>query len=62
MLNDQQWNRLAQLGGNVAALHRLMTKDDSLEGVPSLGTLHRTLRRDLRAGRPLDSAGASQAG
>ncbi|MDF4254582.1 ATP-binding protein [Streptomyces sp. WMMB303] len=60
-LDDQQWNRLAQLGGNVAALHRLMTKDDSLQGVPSLGTLHRTVRRDLRAGRPLESAVASRA-
>ncbi|NSC25749.1 ATP-binding protein [Streptomyces albus subsp. chlorinus] len=60
-LNDQQWNRLAQMGGNVAALHRQMTKDDSLENVPSLGTLHRTVRRDLRAGRPLESAGASRA-
>ncbi|MBQ1122996.1 hypothetical protein [Streptomyces sp. B15] len=43
-LNDHQWNRLAQLGGNVAALHRQMTKDDSLENVPSLGTLHRVAR------------------
>ncbi|MGI5350239.1 hypothetical protein ACQEU8_18955 [Streptomyces sp. CA-250714] len=58
VLDDQQWARLAEVGGNVAALHRQMTSDSALQHVPSLGTLQRTVRRDLREGRPLETAGS----
>lgn len=61
-LDDEQWVVLAEVGGNVAALHRRMTADgSSLAGsAPSLGTLHRVVRRDLRAGRVLEVARPSR--
>ncbi|MET9518255.1 AAA family ATPase [Streptomyces sp. NPDC002994] len=55
-LNDELWAVLAEVGGNVAALHRRMTGDGSSGSVPSLGTLHRVVQRDLRAGRVLEAA------
>lgn len=48
------------MGGNVAALYRRMTADGPAEGVPSLGTLHRAVSRDLRAGRVLEVARPSR--
>ncbi len=61
-LDDEQWAVLAEVGGNVAALHRRLTADGSrLPGsVPSLGTLHRVVRRDLQAGRVLEVARPSR--
>ncbi|MCX5130019.1 ATP-binding protein [Streptomyces sp. NBC_00347] len=61
-LDDEQWAVLAEVGGNVAALHRQMTADGSpLSGsLPSLGTLHRVVRRDLQAGRVLEVARPSR--
>ncbi|MFD8514381.1 AAA family ATPase [Streptomyces antimycoticus] len=50
-LSDHAWEVLAQVGGNVAALHRNM-KEAGGE-VPSLASLHRVVRRDLQAGRVL---------
>ncbi|MGW0884641.1 hypothetical protein [Streptomyces sp. NPDC002671] len=55
-LSDAWWAQLAEVGGNVAALHRRMTDDGAVEGVPSLGTLRRSVSRDLRAGRVLQVA------
>lgn len=61
-LDGEQWEILAGVGGNVAALRRRMTGDgsSSLQGVPSLGTLHRAVQRDLRAGRVLEVARPSR--
>ncbi|MFG2563685.1 hypothetical protein [Streptomyces sp. NPDC048496] len=56
-LDDVLWARLEQLGGNVAELHRELGRagDESpLEGrLPSLATMHRAVREQLRAGRVL---------
>ncbi|MFJ2194089.1 ATP-binding protein, partial [Kitasatospora sp. NPDC087861] len=59
-VTDELWARLSELGGNVAALHRELTAragSDSGRGsagsVPSLGTLHRAVQRERRAGRVL---------
>lgn len=61
VLDDELWAVLAEVGGNVAALHRRMTADgSSVVGVPSLGTLHRVVQRDLRAGRVLEVARPSR--
>ncbi|MCC0100717.1 ATP-binding protein [Streptomyces flavotricini] len=61
-LGDGLWAGLAGVGGNVAALHRRMTAggSSSAVGVPSLGTLHRAVQRDLRAGRVLEVARPSR--
>ncbi|MFD9106310.1 AAA family ATPase [Streptomyces virginiae] len=61
-LDDGLWTVLAEAGGNVAALHRRMTAEgaSSPAGVPSLGTLHRAVQRDLRAGRVLGVARPSR--
>ncbi|MER8098632.1 hypothetical protein [Streptomyces goshikiensis] len=61
-LDDGLWAGLAEVGGNVAALHRRMTADGSSSavGVPSLGTLYRRVQRDLRAGRVLEVARPSR--
>jgi hypothetical protein len=50
-LSDQAWEVLAQAGGNVAVLHRLLK--EAAGEVPSLASLHRVVRRDLQAGRVL---------
>lgn len=54
-LDDVLWARLEQLGGNVAELHRELERagdESSLEGrLPSLATMHRAVREQLRAGR-----------
>ncbi|WP_189220852.1 MULTISPECIES: ATP-binding protein [Streptomyces] len=56
--NDALWARLQELNGNVAQLHRELGQaggDTPLEGrLPSLTTLHRVVRDDLRAGRVLE--------
>ncbi|MFI5621400.1 hypothetical protein [Streptomyces sp. NPDC051567] len=61
-LSDVWWTRLAGVGGNVAAVYRWFAADGSLSpgSVPSLGTLHRVVRRDLQAGRVLVVARASR--
>ncbi|MFI9187630.1 AAA family ATPase [Streptomyces goshikiensis] len=61
-LDDEQWQVLAEVGGNVAALYRRLTADgvSSSTNVPSLGTLHRAVQRDLRAGRVLEVARPSR--
>ncbi|MER6251938.1 ATP-binding protein [Streptomyces sp. NPDC001584] len=61
-LDDGLWAVLAEAGGNVAGLHRRMTAEglSSPAGVPSLGTLHRVVQRDLRAGRVLEVARPSR--
>ncbi|MFF0294504.1 AAA family ATPase [Kitasatospora sp. NPDC004614] len=60
VVTDEFWARLSELGGNVAALHRELTGQaacgpgqESAGPVPSLGTLHRAVRREQRAGRVL---------
>ncbi|MFJ6054637.1 AAA family ATPase [Streptomyces sp. NPDC092307] len=62
VLDDEQWQVLAEVGGNVAALYRRLTADGSSSrgSVPSLGTLHRVVRRDLQAGRVLEVARPSR--
>ncbi|MEU6807684.1 AAA family ATPase [Streptomyces sp. NPDC046831] len=50
-VSDQAWEVLAQAGGNVAALHRHLKAAGG--EVPSLASLHRVVRRDLRSGRVL---------
>ncbi|MEW2127898.1 ATP-binding protein [Streptomyces sp. NPDC007259] len=62
VLDDEQWAVLAEVGGNVAELHRRLTAGvESLSvDVPSVGTLHRVVRRDLRAGRVLEVARPSR--
>ncbi|MER5351869.1 ATP-binding protein [Kitasatospora sp. NPDC002551] len=54
-VSDELWDRLSELGGNVAALHRELTAQagNGPRPVPSLGTLHRAVRREQRAGRVL---------
>ncbi|MFI8106832.1 AAA family ATPase [Streptomyces sp. NPDC086023] len=61
-LDDEQWSTLTEVGGNVAALHRRLTADGSSApgSVPSLGTLHRVVRRDLQSGRVLEVARPSR--
>ncbi|MEW2588485.1 ATP-binding protein [Streptomyces virginiae] len=61
-LDEEWWTALAEVGGNVAALHRRMTDDgsSSVADVPSLATLHRAMQRDLRAGRVLEVARPSR--
>jgi hypothetical protein len=58
-LDDVLWARLEQLGGNVAELHRELERagDESpLEGrLPSLATMHRAVREQLRASRLLEA-------
>ncbi|OEV06175.1 hypothetical protein AN216_00450, partial [Streptomyces oceani] len=58
VLDDALWSRLADLGGNVSALYRWMTGDQGAASVPvpSLATVLRAVRRDLRAGRGLEVA------
>ncbi|MGW7276643.1 hypothetical protein ACWGH5_39890 [Streptomyces sp. NPDC054864] len=56
VLSDELWDRLSELGGNVAALHRWMMDGGVVVQVPSLGTLHRSVRRDVRGGRVLEVA------
>ncbi|GGV41990.1 hypothetical protein GCM10010495_69540 [Kitasatospora herbaricolor] len=60
MVSDELWDRLSELGGNVAALHRELTAQtasnpgqESAGLVPSLGTLHRVVQRERQAGRVL---------
>ncbi|WCD83684.1 hypothetical protein KPP03845_100003 [Streptomyces xanthophaeus] len=62
VLDEEQWVVLAEVGGNVAALHRRLTADGSSSpgSVPCLGTLHRVVRRDLQAGRVLEVARPSR--
>ncbi|MFJ3906247.1 AAA family ATPase [Streptomyces sp. NPDC090025] len=62
MLDDEQWSTLTEVGGNVAALHRRLTAEGSSSpgSVPSLGTLHRVVRRDLQSGRVLEVARPSR--
>ncbi|MGW1768879.1 AAA family ATPase [Streptomyces sp. NPDC002073] len=61
-LDDEQWQVLAEVGGNVAALYRRLTAGGSSSpgSVPSLGTLHRVVRRDLQSGRVLEVARPSR--
>ncbi|MGW7086578.1 AAA family ATPase [Streptomyces sp. NPDC054871] len=60
VLDDVLWVRLQELGGNVAQLHRELERAGDqapFEGrLPSLATLHRVVRDQLRAGRVLESA------
>ncbi|MFD4949956.1 AAA family ATPase [Streptomyces sp. NPDC058409] len=63
-LSEGLWAVLGEVGGNVAALHRRLDEAETagrlgewgLESVPSVATLHRVVRRDLRAGRVLEIA------
>ncbi|MFB6642933.1 AAA family ATPase [Streptomyces chartreusis] len=63
-LSDALWQVLAEAGGNVAQLHRTMTKAkeagdlDQLDAdrVPSVPTLYRVVKHDLRQGRILQIA------
>ncbi|GAA5024934.1 hypothetical protein GCM10025734_83910 [Kitasatospora paranensis] len=52
---DETWALLAEVGGNVAELRRRMlaAAAGSSTAVPTLGTLHRVVRRDRLAGRLL---------
>ncbi|MBC9715722.1 ATP-binding protein [Streptomyces sp. TRM66268-LWL] len=56
---DELWARLGKLGGNVAELHRELEQAGDtapLHGpLPSLATLHRAVREDLRTGRVLET-------
>ncbi|MFF9645261.1 hypothetical protein [Kitasatospora aureofaciens] len=59
-VTDEFWARLSELGGNVAARHRELTEQAACDPgqepaglVPSLGTLHRAVRREQQAGRVL---------
>ena len=58
-LDDALWARLEALGGNVAELHRELEQasdEAPLQGrLPSLGTMHRAVREQLRAGRILQT-------
>ncbi|MFF3653619.1 hypothetical protein ACFYXV_33895 [Streptomyces sp. NPDC002181] len=61
-LDGEQWQVLTEVGGNVAALHRRLMADGAPSvDVPSLGTLHRVVRRDLQAGRGGAGAGGGEA-
>ncbi|MFC5665008.1 AAA family ATPase [Kitasatospora misakiensis] len=53
-VSDETWALLAEVGGNVAQLRRRMVEaaGDGVD-VPSLGTLHRVVRRDRQLGRVL---------
>ncbi|MFJ5841749.1 hypothetical protein ACIQGO_34245 [Streptomyces shenzhenensis] len=61
-LDEVLWARLEQLGGNVAELHRELERagdDAPLEGrLPSLATMHRAVREQLREGRVLKATSA----
>jgi hypothetical protein len=65
-LDDVLWKRLGDLGGNVSELYRQLTDgcDDpaglGLVAVPSLSTVMRAVRRDLRDGRVLEIARAAR--
>lgn len=52
-LSEQAWEMLAQAGGNVTVLHRHLQAAAEGEGMPSLATLYRVVRRELEAGRVL---------
>lgn len=67
VVGDALWEVLTQVGGNVAELRRRMLRaqDEGVlqrwgaEVVPSLATLHRAIRDELRAGRVLQVARAA---
>ncbi|WP_443329524.1 AAA family ATPase [Streptomyces sp. 8N706] len=69
-LSDALWEVLAETGGNVAELRRRMLQARGagvlarwgVECVPSLATLHRVIKRDLRAGRVLEVVRPAGAG
>ncbi|MEV7522585.1 ATP-binding protein [Streptomyces sp. NPDC091371] len=58
VLDDGLWAVLAEVGGNVAALHRRLTAEGSSppRDVPSLGTVQRAVKRDVQEGRVLEVA------
>ncbi|MBT3155399.1 ATP-binding protein [Streptomyces sp. CHD11] len=66
-VGDPLWEVLTQLGGNVAELRRRMLRAQDegvlqrwgVEVVPSLATLHRAIKDELRAGRVLQVARAA---
>lgn len=66
-VGDPLWEVLTQAGGNVAELRRgmLRAQDEGVlerwgaEFVPSLATLHRAIKDELRAGRVLQVARAA---
>nr|WTA00194.1 AAA family ATPase [Streptomyces sp. NBC_00857] len=68
-LSDGLWAVLAEVGGNVAALHRRLSEAEAagtlgewgFQRVPSAATLHRVVRQDLRAGRVLEVARPAKA-
>ncbi|GGW24844.1 ATP-binding protein [Streptomyces alanosinicus] len=57
-LSDVWWTRLAAEGGNVAAVYRRMTEGEEAADfpVPSLATVQRSVKRDVREGRVLEVA------
>ncbi|MFE7975601.1 hypothetical protein [Streptomyces shenzhenensis] len=61
-LDEVLWARLEQLGGNVAERHRELERagdDAPREGrLPSLATMHRAVREQLREGRVLKATSA----
>ncbi|WP_405021611.1 ATP-binding protein (plasmid) [Kitasatospora sp. NBC_00070] len=64
-MSDELWDRLSELGGNVAALHRELVEQAQADPeqepagrVPSLATMARVVRRERQAGRVLPSARA----
>ncbi|MDV7216881.1 hypothetical protein [Streptomyces prunicolor] len=67
VVGDALWEVLTQVGGNVAELRRRMLRaqDEGVlerwgaELVPSLATLHRAIKDELRAGRVLQVARAA---
>ncbi|WP_103531793.1 hypothetical protein [Streptomyces sp. SM11] len=67
VVGDALWEVLTQAGGNVAELRRRMLRaqDEGVlehwgaEFVPSLATLHRAIKDELRAGRVLQVARAA---
>ncbi|WP_344443731.1 hypothetical protein [Kitasatospora nipponensis] len=52
-VTGELWDRLSELGGNVAALHQELTARTGHDPVPSLGTLHRAVQQERQAGRVL---------
>jgi hypothetical protein len=53
-VSDEVWELLGEVGGNVSELRRrLLVGAGGDDGVPSLSTLSRVVRRDRRAGRVL---------
>ncbi|MFI9630768.1 AAA family ATPase [Streptomyces sp. NPDC052042] len=67
VVGDALWEVLTQVGGNVAELRRRMLRAQDegglqrwgVEVVPSLATLHRAIKDELRAGRVLQIARAA---